>query len=95
MGPIRNSSILFRFGHEDKVSSNPRLAMLTLSGCRDQSPSNRACEGRDGSYTHCRRAILLMATTSNPKAWTFVDPNVIGRTSSIERADDVLGPDVL
>lgn len=93
MGPIRNSSILFRFGHEDKVSSNPLLTMLTLAGCHEGMSSNRCGAG---SYTRCRRAILLMATASHPKPWKFVDPKfALERISSIEDDVDVLGPNVL
>lgn len=96
MGPIRNSSILFRFGHEDKVSSNPLLTMLTLAGSHEEMSSNRCSGGGEGSYTRCRRAILLMATASHPRPWKFVDPiYALEHTPSIEDGVDVLGPNVL
>lgn len=96
MGPIRNSTILFRFGHEDKVTSNPLSAIVKLAGWDEGLSSNRYSVGGEGPYTHTRRAILLMAATANPEAWTFIDPNyAIERTSSIEISDDVLGPNVL
>lgn len=96
MGPIRNSSILFSFGHEDKVSSNPLMTMLTLAGYHEEVSSDRCSGGGEGAYTRCRRAILLMATASHPKPWNFVDPKyALEHTSSIEDGVDILGPDVL